>query len=159
MAFSNERIKGCIAALNKGLRDAMALITSVHVSALSAVFAKGILSPSRLPSLLKLNSKRLAEAFLEVVTFFKNSNIQYFPCNSTILICAKLTPLAQSENEEIVALRQYIQTGVIVAPGRAYHINESQKSWMRVLFAVSRELPQEGLKKIESVYRKLLTVI
>ena len=68
---------------------------------------------------------------------------------------AKLAPLAKSQVEEMAAFRQYIQAGVMVAPGWAYHINESQRGWMRVSFAVSKESLQEGLKRIKLVYDRV----
>jgi len=155
LPFSNERIKGCIVTLNKGLRDAIALIASVHVSTLSTVASKAILCSPGLPNLLELNSKRLAEAYLDVITFFKSSDIAYIPCNSAIFMLAKLAPLAKSQIEEMAAFLQYIQAGVMVAPGWAYHINKSQRGWMRVSFAVNNESLQKGLKRIKLVYDKV----
>ena len=94
-------------------------------------------------------------AYLEVITFFKSSDIAYIPCNSAIFMLAKLAPLAKSQIEETAAFLQYIQAGVMVAPGWAYHINESQRGWMRVSFAVSSESLQKGLKRIKLVYDKV----
>ena len=155
MTFSNERIKGCIVTRNKDLRDAIALIASVHVSTLSTVASKAILCSPGLSDLLELNSKRLAEAYLEVSTFFKSSDIAYIPCNSAIFMLAKLAPLAKSQMEEMATFRQYIQAGVMVAPGWAYHITDSQRGWMRVSFAVSHESLQKGLQRIKLVYDKV----
>lgn len=151
MTPSNEHIKGCIFTLNKGLRHAIALLASVHVSTLSTVASKAILCFPGLPDLLELNSKRLAEAYLIVITFFMSSNIAYIPCNSTVFELAKLVLLAKSQIEEMTAYLQYIQAGVMVAPGWAYHTNESQRGWMRVTFAVSDKSLQRGLKWIKLV--------
>ncbi len=68
---------------------------------------------------------------------------------------AKLAPLAKSQIEEMAAFLQYIQAGVMVAPGWAYHINKSQRGWMRVSFAVNNESLQKGLKRIKLVYDKV----
>ena len=61
--------------MNKGLRHAIALLVSVHVSTLSTIASKAILCSPGLSDLLELNSKRLAEAYLDVITFFKSSGI------------------------------------------------------------------------------------
>ena len=155
MTPSNERIKGSLVTLNEDIRDAIALIASVHVSGLSTVASKAILGSPELSDLLELNSRRLAEACLNVTTFFKSSNIAYIPCNSAIFVLAKLAPLAKSQAEEMAVFLQYIQAGVMVAPGWAYHINANQRGWMRVSFAVGHESLREGLKRIKLVYDKV----
>ncbi|CAD6594220.1 MAG: hypothetical protein ASARMPREDX12_008481 [Alectoria sarmentosa] len=143
----------CIATQNKDLRDAVALIASVNVSTLSTIVSKELLTCSRLPSLLQLNSIRLAEAYVTLTSFFKTSGISYFPSNSTTFVMAKLAPLAQSWGDEEDALRQYLQAGVLVAPGRAYHVPEDQKGWMRVSFAVNKTLLAEAIIRIGRVFQ------
>ena len=61
---------------------------------------------------------------------------------------AKLAPLAQSWGDEADALRRYLQAGVLVAHGRAYHMPEDQKGWMRVSFAVDETLLAEAITRI-----------
>lgn len=53
---------------------------------------------------------------------------------------AKLAPRAQSLEDEAYAFRQYLQAGVLVAPGRTYHMPKGQKGWMRMSFAVDKKL-------------------
>ena len=151
--FAENSPKACIATQNKDLRDAVALIASVNVSTLSTIVSKELLTCSRLPSLLQLNSIRLAEAYVTLTSFFKTSGISYFPSNSTTFVMAKLAPLAQSWGDEEDALRQYLQAGVLVAPGRAYHVPEDQKGWMRVSFAVNKTLLAEAIIRIGRVFQ------
>lgn len=58
-----------------------------------------------------------------------------------------------SEEEKIAAFHKYIEAGVMVAPGVSFHVNRSQKGWMRVSFEVNEEAQDKGLLRIESVYK------
>lgn len=147
--------QACIATRNRNLRDAVALVASTNVSTLSTVVSKELLASSCVPSLLQLSSKRLAEAYVTLTSFFKSSGISYFPCNSTTFVMAKLAPIAQSWRDEVDAFRRYLQAGVRVAPGRAYHMPEDQKGWMRVSFAVDKTLLAEAITRIGRVFQEL----
>lgn len=68
---------------------------------------------------------------------------------------AKLAPSAHSWGDEADAYNQYVQTGVLVAPGRVYHMPEDQKGWMRVSFAVDKAFLAEAITRIGSVYQTL----
>jgi aspartate/methionine/tyrosine aminotransferase len=140
---------------HKDVVDSIALVSSVHVSALSTLFAKELLGSPELPGLIKLNKEKLASAYIETTDFLKRVGIAYFPCNAAVFLFCKLAPDATTIEEEMTAFRQYVEAGVMVAPGRAYHVNTSQKGWMRISFAVDYEELQKGLMRIESVYRSL----
>lgn len=68
---------------------------------------------------------------------------------------AKFAPLAQSWADEADACCQYQQAGVLVSPGRAYHMPEDQKGWMRVSFAVEKTLLEEAGTRITRVFQRL----
>jgi gliotoxin/aspirochlorine biosynthesis aminotransferase len=153
--LANICAKACVATRNKNLRNAVALVASLNVSTLSTIFSKELLASPRLPSLLQLSSTRLAEAYVALSSFFKASGIVYFPCNSTTFVMAKLAPLAQSWEDEAYAFRQYLQAGVLLAPGRIYHMPEDQKGWMRMSFAVDKKLLTEAITRIERVFQRL----
>ena len=133
----------------------MALITSVHVSTLSTIASKAILSSPGLPGLIELNAKRLVEAYINITTFFEGYDIAYIPCNSAGFVLARLAPRAKSQPEEMAAFQRYVQAGVLVAPGWAYHIHENQRGWMRVSFSVAPQSLQEGLERIKIVYDEM----
>lgn len=137
----------------------MGLVASVHVSVLSTVFAKEVLASPQLPKLLTLSATKLAETYTILTTAFKATGIEYFPSCATVFVLARLAPHAATWDEEILALRAYMQAGVAIVPGRAYHMPEGQKGWMRVTFAVSNEDLAEGIRRIKKVYLSLLAGI
>ncbi|EIT75178.1 1-aminocyclopropane-1-carboxylate [Aspergillus oryzae 100-8] len=148
--------RGCVITRNRPLRDVVGLVASVHVSVLSTVFAKEVLASPQLPKLLTLSATRLAKAYSTLTTAFKATGIEYFPSYATVFVLARLAPNATAWDEEMLALRAYMQAGVAVAPGRAYHMAERQKGWMRVTFAVSNEDLSEGIRRTKTVYVSLL---
>ncbi|QRD85572.1 1-aminocyclopropane-1-carboxylate synthase [Aspergillus flavus] len=132
------------------------LVASVHVSVLSTVFAKEVLALPQLPKLLTLSATRLAKAYSTLTTAFKATGIEYFPSYATVFVLARLAPNATAWDEEMLALRAYMQAGVAVVPGRAYHMPEGQKGWMQVTFAVFHEDLLEGIRTIKRVCLSLL---
>ncbi|KAB8225979.1 pyridoxal phosphate-dependent transferase [Aspergillus novoparasiticus] len=140
---------GCVITRNRPLRDVVGLVASVHVSVLSTVFAKEVLASPQLPKLLTLSATRLAEAYTTLTTAFKANGIEYFPGYATVFVLARLAPSATTWDEEMLALRAYMQAGVLVVPGRAYHMPEGQQGWMRVTFAVSNEDLTEAIQRIK----------
>ncbi|RAQ56901.1 aminotransferase GliI-like protein [Aspergillus flavus] len=143
---------GCVITRNRPLRDVVGLVASVHVSVLSTVFAKEVLASPQLPKLLTLSATRLAKAYSTLTTAFKATGIEYFPSYATVFVLARLAPNATAWDEEMLALRAYMQAGVAVVPGRAYHMPEGQKGWMRVTFAGFHEDLLEGIRTIKRVY-------
>lgn len=131
-------------------------MASVHVSVLSTVFAKEVLASPQLPKLLTLSATRLAKAYSTLTTAFKATGVEYFPSYATVFVLARLAPNATAWDEEMLALRAYMQAGVAVVPGRAYHMPEGQKGWMRVMFAVFHEDLLEGIRTIKRVCLSLL---
>ncbi|KAE8164392.1 pyridoxal phosphate-dependent transferase [Aspergillus tamarii] len=140
---------GCVITRNRLLRDVVGLVASVHVSVLSTVFAKEVLASPQLPKLLTLSATKLAETYTILTTALKATGIEYFPSCATVFVLARLAPHAATWDEEILALRAYMQAGVAIVPGRAYHMPEGQKGWMRVTFAVSNEDLAEGIRRIK----------
>ena len=135
--------------------DSIALTSSVHVSALSTLFAKELLGSPSLSNLIQTNKKRLGNAYTETIQFLTQAGIEYFPCNAAVFMFCKLAPKAKNTEEEMSAFHRYTKAGVRVAPGRAYHVSPHQRGWMRLSFAVDQAELRKGLKKIEIVYRSL----
>ncbi|KAB8268857.1 pyridoxal phosphate-dependent transferase [Aspergillus minisclerotigenes] len=142
---------GCVITRNRPLRDVVGLVASVHVSVLSTVFAKEVLASTQLPKLLTLSASRLAEAYSTLTTAFKATGIEYFPSYATVFVLARLAPNTTTWEDEMLALRAYMQAGVAVVPGRAYHMPEGQKGWMRVTFAVPNADLAEGIRRIKMI--------
>ncbi|PYH40407.1 pyridoxal phosphate-dependent aminotransferase [Aspergillus saccharolyticus JOP 1030-1] len=155
LAASGVRL-GCVVTRNRPLRNVVGLVASVHVSGLSTVFAKEVLASSQLPDLLARSATRLADAYTTLTTAFRAAGIEYFPCHATVFVLARLAPQATSWDEEMLALHAYRQAGVVVVPGRAYHLSDGQAGWMRVTFAMEAEALAEGIRRIERVYRTLM---
>lgn len=141
---------------NRPLRNVVGLVASVHVSALSTVFAKEVLASSQLPALLSLSADRLGVSYTTLTTAFKETGIEYFPCHATVFLLARLAPHADTWEEEMTAFRAYMQAGVLLVPGKAYHMPERLKGWMRVTFAVTADELAEGIGRIQKVYRSLV---
>lgn len=141
------------------LRNALALMGPANVSTVSSIASQNILTPLNLPLLLRLSTKRLATAYTRLVSFFESVGIVYFPCNSTTFVLAKLAPFAEAWEEEASAVHRYLQAGVLLAPGRAYHMPENQKGWMRVCFAVDEATLAKAIDRIGKVYRSLNTAV
>lgn len=125
------------------------------MSALSTVFAKGLLASAALPGLITTNKERLQAAYTVTTNFFKRAGIAYFPCNATVFLFCRLAPEATTVIDEMAAYKRYIEAGVRVVPGQAYHVNASQFGWMRLSFAVEQEELQRGLIRIRTVYQDL----
>ena len=148
-----QLIQGCTATqFNDNLRNGLALAAHMNVSTLSTVFATKLLASPRLPSLLALNSARLAEAYTLLTCFFKRHGIRYSPCNAGPFILARLAPNAQSWDDEAAVVQDLQQAGVLVGSGRRYHVDE--KGWARVCFAVERTVLEEAMRRIEKVFTK-----
>jgi hypothetical protein len=54
-----------------------------------------------------------------------------------------------------MAFRAYLQAGVSLVLGKAYHILERLKGWMRVSTVTADEL-EEGVSRIQKVYQILV---
>lgn len=147
--FGSSGIKlGCTATQsNENLRNALALAAHMNVSTLSAVFVTKLLASPQLPSLLALNSARLSEAYKLITEFFKRHRIHYFPCNSCPIILARVAPNAQSWDDEAGVINGFQQEGMLVAPGRRYHVHE--KGWARICFAMERIVLEKAMSRME----------
>jgi len=130
----------------------LALASMVQISALSTVFTTALLKSLELPSLLALNSERLSVAYATLTDFLKSHRIPYIPCNAGLYVFARMCPDAKSWEEEASFVQRLKEAGVLVSPGRAYHVPENEKGWMRVGFAIQPSKLAEALRRMESMY-------
>ena len=122
----------------------------MNVSTLSVVFATSLLSSPSLPSLIVLNSTRLADAYQLLTSFLTSHGIQYFPCNAGPFVLARFAPNARSWDDEAAAIEEFQTAGVLLGAGRRYHVHEM--GWARVCFAVETAVLKEAMRRLEAVF-------
>lgn len=85
-----------------------------------------------------------------ITSFFKRHRIEYKPANAGLYILAKLAPEAKTWDDEARVVQTLKDAGVIVNLGKLYHLDEKEKGWARVLFAVEQSELREGLRRMET---------
>jgi aspartate/methionine/tyrosine aminotransferase len=96
----------------------------------------------------------LAAAYLAMTGFLDSYAIPYVPANAGLYVFAKLAPDARTWEDEIEMVEHLKSAGVVVSPGKAYHVPESQKGWARVLFALEEEQLGEAIRRMKTVYEE-----
>ena len=129
----------------------LALASNTQTSTLSSIFVSALLSSSKIPQLLKLNSERLAAAYGALSDVLKKHNIPYIPCDAGLYVFAKIAPNAVSWEDESSIVQALKDGGVIVSAGRGYHGPESEKGWARIGFAVEETKFREAIRRIDGV--------
>lgn len=135
--------------MSQGNQSFLATVASPVVSSLSTIATTALLKSSSLSDLIKLNSERLGESYKVITSFFKRHRIEYKPANAGLYILAKLAPDAKTWDDEARVVQSLKDAGVLVNPGKAYHLDEKEKGWARVLFAVEPSVLREGLRRLE----------
>lgn len=125
----------------------------MQTSALSAIATTRLLTSPEFTKLVELNSRRLAEAYTTVTSFLKRHQIEYIPGHAGVFLLAKLAPEAKTWEDEARMVKNMKEAGVLVAPGRIYHVNDHEKGWARLTFAVDQTLLQEALSRMETAMR------
>lgn len=144
-----DSTQGCaITQHNPSLKVGLALAANTQTSSLSAIATTHLLSSPNLRWILELNSLRLSEAYRTVTSFFKWHSIQYVPANAGLFVFAKLAPGAKIWEDEAEVMEQCRQEGVLVSAGKNYHGIEDEKGWVRITFAVEKEVLKEGLERV-----------
>ncbi|KAE8163403.1 pyridoxal phosphate-dependent transferase [Aspergillus tamarii] len=151
---SGFRVGCSITQANEAMHVALALASNTESSSLSAVASTALLTSPRLPDLLRLNEKRLQEAYCLMTNFLKRHQIQYIPANSAPFLFARVAPQAQTWEDEKAVIAQLKEAGVNVSGGKAYHVNEDQKGWARLTFALEPSRAEEAIKRMETVLGK-----
>jgi aspartate/methionine/tyrosine aminotransferase len=131
----------------------LALASNTQISALSTIFVISLLESPELDSLIELNSRRLSAAYAKLTSFFRKHGVPYVPCNAGLYV-AKLAHRATTREDEAYMALQLKEAGVVVSAGRAYHVPEGEKGWMRVGFAVDDGDLLEAMRRIETVLTK-----
>jgi aspartate/methionine/tyrosine aminotransferase len=132
----------------------LALASNTQISALATIFVTSLLESPELDSLIELNSRRLSAAYAKLTSFFRKHSVPYVPCNAGLYVFAKLAHRATTWEDEAYMVLQLKEAGVVVSAGRAYHVPEGEKGWMRVGFAVDDGDLLEAMRRIETVLTK-----
>ncbi|KAF2259677.1 1-aminocyclopropane-1-carboxylate synthase [Lojkania enalia] len=149
LGSSGLRMGCCITQANRPLATGIALSTNTQVSSLTAVATTSLLTSPKLQDLLTLNSERLAMAYKRTTDFLKLHNIQYMPAYMGPFLFARVAPNAQTWEDEADVIAACKNAGVSLSAGKNYHLNEGDKGWARITFAVSEENLEEALKRLE----------
>ncbi|EAW11041.1 aminotransferase gliI [Aspergillus clavatus NRRL 1] len=148
---SGFRVGCSITQANEAMHVALALASNTETSSLSAVASTALLTSTRLPELLQVNRERLWEAYTVMTDFLKKHQILYIPVNSAPFLFARLAPYAESWEQEKATIDRLKQAGVVVSGGKAYHVNEDEKGWARLTFALERTRLEEAIKRMQTV--------
>lgn len=134
---------------NHSLITAVALAANTLTSSLSVTATTALLKSPSLPDLIKLNTARLGEAYKLMTSLFKRHGIEYIPANAGLFILAKLAPNAKTWDDEARMVKTLKEAGVLVSPGKVYHVDEKEKGWARLIFAVDPSMLKEALRRLE----------
>lgn len=129
----------------------LALASNTQISALSTIFVTSLLTSHHLDSLIMLNSQRLSAAYTTLTSFLKGQNIPYIPCNAGLYVFARIAGFAKTWEDEDVMVQKLKEAGVLVSSGKAYHVPETEKGWMRVGFAIEELDLREAIRRMENV--------
>jgi aspartate/methionine/tyrosine aminotransferase len=150
LALTYEMMKGCLVSqANEAIRASVGLITTTQISSLSSLATAGLLQHPDLPRLMLLNSQRLAEAYSQVTTWLTKHGFSFIPATAGVYLLARLAPHATSWDQEAEVLAEIKAAGVILAPGRSFHLRTSQKGWFRIIIAVKPHVLEEALGRME----------
>lgn len=154
---SGVRMGLSISQHNHEMAVACALAAQMQVSTLTSTFVTSLITATNLDELMKLNSRRLAEAYRSLTTLFKDCGIPYIPCNAGLYVFARIAPEANTWEEEDEVVTELKQVGVLVSSGKAYHGPESEKGWARVGFAVEPSELKEAIRRMRGVFMSAQT--
>ncbi|KAK8092443.1 uncharacterized protein PG998_014928 [Apiospora kogelbergensis] len=147
---SGFRMGCCVTQHNRAMQVGAALAANTQVSSLTAIFTTALLNSSKLPSLLKTNASRLADAYNTVKSVFDRLGLRYIPVSHGPFIFVRIAPNATSWEEESLAISCCKEMGVVLSPGKAYHIVDKEKGWTRLTFAIKNDQLEEALRRLEA---------
>jgi aspartate/methionine/tyrosine aminotransferase len=137
---------------NKLMAVGAALAANTQMSSLSAIATKRLLESPNLPSLFKLNRERLAEAYKKITSFFVSCGIEFFPVTAGLYVFARLAPEARTWEDEAATIARIKDAGVLISPGKAYHVPEKEKGWARITFAVEPADLEKAIDAMRCIY-------
>ena len=127
------------------------LACNTQTSAFSAIATTALLMSPGLADLIALNSTRLAEAYGLLTAFFRRRRIEYIPANAGLFLLVRLAPDAKTREDETKVFRKLKDVGVLVSPGHIYHVQEKERGWARLTFAIDPPMLKEAIARLETV--------
>ncbi|KAH8197397.1 hypothetical protein TruAng_008420 [Truncatella angustata] len=118
------------------------------MSSLTAIATTSLLLSPELPRLLKLNSQRLTEAYVQLTTLLRARGLRWIPANMGPFILVKVAPSAKTWEDEAAVIQACKGFGVSLSLGRGYHGPESEKGWARLNFALAPGQLTEALRRL-----------
>lgn len=141
---------GCVVSqANDAVRASIGLMTTTQVSSLAALVTAELLEHPHLPWLIGLNSQRLAAAYDHVTTWLNKHEFPFIPATAGVYVLARLAPHAKTWAQESEVVAKLKAVGVLVSPGRSFHLRENQKGWCRIVIAVKPDILHEALRRME----------
>ena len=138
-----------VSQANDAVRASLGLLMTTQVSSLAALVTAGLLESPRLPYLIELGSQRLKASYDQIRYWLELHKLDYVPVVGGIYVLACLAPGASTWDDENAMIKKLGNVGVLVGPGRSYHLRESQKGWCRIVFAVPPHVLEEALRRIQ----------
>ena len=121
------------------------------MSTLSTLLTTAILRSPTLSTLSSLNAQRHGESYAVLISWLKEWQLPYLPCNASPFIMARIAPRASSWKDEAAVVQALEEVGVRVSAGRSQHLPTYAMGWARITFAVQLERLKEALKRMEGV--------
>jgi gliotoxin/aspirochlorine biosynthesis aminotransferase len=130
------------------------MLTAAHVSGVSSLYLRSLLSWTQLPTLLTLNTERLTASCRLLIDSLKQWKVPYVQPTHGILIFAKLAKNVKNAEEERGFYERLAKHGVIVSPGQFYNGVELDYGWARIRFAISFNDLKMAIAKISTFLAK-----
>ncbi|RHZ46029.1 pyridoxal phosphate-dependent aminotransferase [Aspergillus thermomutatus] len=137
---------GCIVSqANPTLLLGLCLPMSAQVSSLTALCTASLLTSPELPRLIQLNSERLLDCYRLLTDFLDSRRIEYVPATAGLFVFARLLPMAKSWDDEASLQHRLRREGLLVSPGKLYHLTPRQIGWFRLTFAIPKDQLTEAV--------------
>lgn len=129
------------------------MITTTQMSSLATIATAGLLTSPDLPRLIQLNETRLMSAYNQASKWMIARDIRYIPAVNGVYLLARLAPGAKTWQEEEELVRSLNVVGVLVLPGRSFHLKEP--GWVRLTIAVEPAVLTEALSQMAKVFQHM----
>lgn len=176
LGCSGLRMAALISQDNTPLLTGMRLLSTPLLSSSSMLLAAALFSCAELDTIVKLNRVRLERAYAIVEAQLRRWGIEFIKARAGCFVWARLLVRSgRTEGEVDVMGHELVKgklnghakstldwemqqterlkiSGVLVSPGRAYHIGAwpREEGWVRIAFAIEEDQLREGLSRIGS---------
>ena len=124
-----------------------------QTSALSNLYVTALLGSAELPSLIKLNVKRLTHGYNVLTSTLREWDVDFIPVSAGLMVFAKLAKNAVTWQDNRDFVKKLREKGVKVTPGRMFGGVKNEMGWVRITFSVPEEVLRNALSRIEKTLR------